>query len=331
MTVRFFHNEKGRFSDATEETGLKNTSGWWNSLLGADFDGDGDIEYVAGNLGLNSHFRATPEEPLCIHASDYNKDGRVDPVMSYYVQGKKYIGHPRDQLIDQINSMRNRFRTYSSYAKATFEESFLPEELGEAYVVCAQRFESSYIENLGKGKFTITPLPIEAQFSPIYGMVSGDYNEDGNPDILAVGNSYSPEVVSGRDDASIGLYLMGDGHGNFKACKVEDSGFIADNDSKGMVKLLLPDGQELIVVANNDSRTRSYVPNRKGKYYRATHEDAYAFFTLENGKTFKHEFYFGSTYLSQSARIMKIEPDVKSIAVFDSRGNKKSIDLRSLN
>ena len=157
MTVRFFHNEKGRFSDATEETGLKNTSGWWNSLLGADFDGDGDIDYVAGNLGLNSHFRATPEEPLCIHASDYNKDGRVDPVMSYYVQGKKYIGHPRDQLIDQINSMRNRFRTYSSYAKATFEESFLPEELGEAYVVCAQRFESSYIENLGK---VISPYPL---------------------------------------------------------------------------------------------------------------------------------------------------------------------------
>ena len=327
MPIKFYHNENGTLRDATEKTGLENTSGWWNSLLGADFDGDGDTDYVAGNLGLNSHFRATAAEPLCLYASDYNGDGRVDPVMSYYVQGQKYVGHSRDQLIDQINSMRIRFRTYTDYANATFEESFLPEELEKAYVVCAQTFGSSYIQNLGDGRFDIVALPLQAQFAPVYGMMAGDYNGDGHPDILAVGNAYSPEIISGRDDASVGLYLMGDGSGSFVPCRVTDSGFMADNDGKGIARLLLQDGQELIIVANNDQRARAYRPRGKADYYRAANTDVYAIATLANGKRYRHEFYFGSSYLSHSARIMRIGPAVRSLQVFDIRGNEKEVPV----
>lgn len=330
MPITFLRNVEGKFSDVTENTGLENTSGWWNSLLGGDFDADGDIDYVAGNRGLNSHFRATPDEPLCIHASDYNKDGRVDPVMSYYTQGVKYVGHSRDHLIDQINSMRNRFRTYSSYANATFEESFLPEELEAAHTICAQRFESSYLENMGDGKFRITALPLQAQFSPVYGMLSGDYNDDGHLDILAVGNSYSTEIISGYDDASIGLYLTGDGKGNFKPCSVDESGFHADNDSKGMASVLLNGGRELIVVANNGGPVRSYLHGTDGRYYTAGNEDAYAIITLADGKKRKHEFYFGSSYLSQPARIMKIPAGATSIVTFDFRGHEKVVPSESL-
>lgn len=330
MSIRFFRNLKGKLVEVSDDTGLENTSGWWNSLLGADFDGDGDTDYVVGNLGLNSHFRASSKEPLCIYANDYNNDGRVDPVMSYYTQGVKYVGHSRDHLIDQINSMRNRFRTYSSYANATFEECFLPEEIDNAYVVCAQRFESSYIENLGNGKFRITALPLEAQFSPIYGMVSGDYNGDGNPDILAVGNSYSPEIISGRNDASIGLLLMGDGKGGFTSCKVQESGFMADNDSKGLAKVILPGNRELVVVANNAGPARTYLFTKKGNYYRAENDDAYAICAFEDGRTFKHEFYFGSTYISHSDRILNVPPGVKSITVYDWKGGQKTIDPEAL-
>jgi len=330
MSVRFYHNEKGKLVDATDGTGLENTSGWWNSLVGGDFDGDGDTDYLAGNLGLNSHFHATKDEPLCIYASDYNKDGRIDPVMSYYVQGEKCVGHPRDILIDQINSMRARFRTYSAYANAAFEETFLPAELEDAYVVCAQRFESSYLENLGNGKFRITPLPLDAQFAPVYGMVTGDYNEDGNLDVLLVGNSYSPEVISGRDDASIGLYLRGDGKGNFVPVKVKDSGFLADNDSKGMAKIVLSDGHELMVVGNNSSRARAYVTRDKGRHYRARKDDAYALVTLSNGKVYKHEFYYGSTYLSSSSRALRLEPGIASVKVFDFKGNGRLVAVSSI-
>ncbi|HEX8039276.1 MAG TPA: FG-GAP-like repeat-containing protein, partial [Chryseosolibacter sp.] len=234
LPLQFYHNENGKLIKDTGSNGLDESSGWWNSLASGDFDHDGDTDYTAGNLGLNNHYKATHDEPLCIYASDYNKDGRIDPVMSYYVQGKNYLGHPRDILIDQINSMRARFRTYTDYANATFEESFLPEELAQAYVVCAERFENSYIENLGNGKFRISALPLRAQFSPVYGMISGDYDGDGNLDLLLTGNSYSPEVISGRDDACIGLLLRGDGRGGFNPMSPLQSGFVADNDAKGM-------------------------------------------------------------------------------------------------
>ena len=326
MPLKFYHNVHGNLVDATSETGLENTSGWWNSLVGGDFDADGDTDYVAGNLGLNTHLRAKEHEPVCVYASDFNGDGRVDPVMTYYVDGKNYVGHPRDVLINQINSMRARFRTYTDYANATFEESFLPEELAQAYVACSHRFESSYLENLGNGKFRVSALPLEAQFAPVYGMVTGDFDADGNLDVLIVGNSYAPEIISGRADASCGLYLRGDGNGNFTAVAAKRSGFMADNDGKGMAKVLLSDDSELLVVGNNSGPVRAYVSRQKGNYYRAELDDAYAIITFSNGKVYKHEFYYGDTYLSHSSRILKLSPGVTSIRIFDFNGNSKEIN-----
>ena len=323
MPIRFFRNEQGKLIDATDETGLEHTSGWWNSLVGGDFDQDGDTDYISGNRGMNSHFHASENEPLCIYANDYNKDGLLDPVMSYYVQGIKHIGHPRSNLVEQINNMRGRFRTHTDYANATFEESFTPEELSEAYIVCAQRFESSYLENLGKGKFRISSLPIEAQFSPVYGIVTGDYDDDGNLDALLVGNSYSTEVISGRDDASKGLYLKGNGKGDFQSVNINASGFLADGDSKGMATIIGADGQEMVIVGNNSDRAKVYSTKSKEKFYKASNDDAYAMVTLKSGKVYKQEFYFGSTYLSQSSRSIKLGSQIISLKVFNSNGKEK--------
>ncbi|MGC1242014.1 MAG: VCBS repeat-containing protein [Chryseosolibacter sp.] len=323
MPLKFYRNQRGKFILEPDE--LTATSGWWNSLAGGDFDNDGDTDYLAGNLGLNSHYRATKEEPLCIYASDYNKDGRVDPVMSHYVQGKKYVGHPRDILIDQINSIRARFKTFTHYANATFEESFLPEELAGAYVVCAERFESSYIENLGDGTFHITSLPLRAQFSPVYGMVPADYDGDGNLDVLLTGNFYSREIISGQDDASIGLYLKGNGKGGFIPVEVTESGFMADNNSKGMATLTLAGGNELIIVGNNADRVRLYSPLRKRTLYRPDHDDAYAMITLSDGKVIKQEYYYGSTYLSSSSRAMELPSNVVSLKIFNFKGEGREV------
>lgn len=325
MRVTFYHNDKGMLVNHTDETGLEHTSGWWNSLVAGDFDSDGDTDYVVGNQGLNSHFHATPDEPLCVYASDYNKDGRLDPVMSYYVQGQKYVGHSRDNLIDQINTIRGRFRTYTDYANAKWEDTFLPEELSEAYMVCSERFESSYIENLGEGKFKISSLPLIAQISALFGMVAGDYDNDGNLDVLVVGNSYAPEISSGRDDALIGLLLKGDGKGNFKSVDVSKSGFFADRDAKGLASLLLPTGKELMIIANNDGPMQTYLTHNTANYVRAKPGDAYAMVTLEDGKQRKYEFYFGSTYLSNSSRFLKVPSGVKEIKVFDTKGASRIV------
>lgn len=326
MSIRFFSNKQGEFEEISSNTGLENTNGWWNSLVAGDFDNDGDIDYVAGNLGLNTRYHASPKEPLCIYANDYDKNGRIDPVMCYYNNGINYIAHSRDDLIKQINAMRARFRTYTDYAEATFERSFLPEELAEAYVVKTERFASSYIENLGDGRFTIKELPVQAQISPIFGMISDDFDADGNLDLISVGNSYSPEVSTGRYDASVGLFLKGDGKGNFSPLDITKSGFFADGDAKGFAQLILANNSPVILVANNSQKLKAYSTSSVS-YYRAKDHDSYAIVSLKNGKKYKHEFYYGNTYLSGSSRILKISSNVESVAVLDRFGNGSSIEI----
>lgn len=324
LPIRLHRNNKGQFEKPRD---IENSSGWWNSLSTGDFDLDGDMDYVAGNLGLNSHFKATAKEPLCIHAKDFNKDGRIDPIMSYYTQGVNYIGHPRDVLIDQINTMRGRFRTFTAYSDATFEQSFLPEELDDAYIVCVQTFESSYMENLGNGKFKMKALPLEEQLGPVYGMVAEDFDNDGNLDLLLSGNSYSPEVFSGRDDAMIGLLLKGDGKGNFIPLHNTQSGFVSDLDSKGMAKIILANGHSLILVGNNSNKTKSFVDQMPATYVKANTNDATATVTLSDGRKYRHEFQYGSTYLSNSSRSLKLSSKILSVTITDYQGKARSVQL----
>ena len=320
MPLRFYRNQQGKLAEATGQTGLENTSGWWNSLTGGDFDADGDTDYLAGNLGLNSRYRAGAAEPLCIYAGDYNKDGTLDAVMTHYLGGEQHIVHTRDELIDQMREMRARFRTYKDYAAATFEESFLPEELDSAYVVCSQRLESSYVENLGGGKFRVKALPVEAQLAPVFGTLADDFDGDGHLDALLVGNSYATEATTGRYDASVGLLLRGDGKGNFLPVEARRSGFWADGDAKAVARLLRGDGRPLLLVSNNDGPLQAYEPTRTGPYYRPGPRDAYAQITLPGGKTCRHEFYYGSTYLSQSARLLRYPAGAVQVRVVDYQG-----------
>jgi hypothetical protein len=325
MALNFFHNENGKLVNRTEESGIKNNSGWWNSLLGGDFDQDGDIDYLAGNLGLNTRFQASPDEPLCIYASDYDKNGRIDPVMCYYVEGKNYLAHSRDDIIEQISAMRARFRTYSDYAEATFDQSFLADEIRTAYVVKSENFASCYLENLGGGKFKLSPLPVEAQFSPIYGMTTDDFDQDGFPDVVIAGNFYYPEVSVGRYDASIGLYLKGDGKGNFKPINVTESGFFADGDARGMAQIRTENGKTLILVANNSARMDVFEIGSPAASFKAGNKDVYAVVKLKDGKTYKQEFYYGSTYLSHSSRSLTFTKNMESVEVYDLSGKNRTI------
>lgn len=323
MPITCYKNDSGKSFTPLNMEALAHTTGWWNSLVAGDFDSDGDMDYVAGNLGLNSRYKGNAKGPLCIYASDYDKNGSIDPVMSLYIQGEKEVAHSWDDLVKQMTPIRGRFKTYQPYAESSFEKSFLPSELEAAYKVCSETFETSYVENLGEGKFITRPLPIEAQFSPVYGMVSGDYNGDGNLDIVLVGNSYATEVSTGRYDASIGLYLRGQGNGTFSSVNVRSSGFMVDKDAKGLSKLTLANGQEMILAGINSGTLKAHVTNERKEYFKAGPDDAYAIVKLQNGKSFKHEFYYGSTYLSQSSRSLAIPVGMKDLAVYSFSGKRK--------
>ncbi len=325
MPVQIFQNKQGTLVDISETTGLSNSHGWWNSIAAGDFDQDGDMDYVLGNLGLNSRYRASKEEPLCIYAKDYDKNGQVDPVMCYYILGKNYVAHSRNDLIEQINVMRGRFRTYSDYAKVTFEESFLKEELTDALVVKSETFANSYMENLGNGKFSLTSLPRSAQIAPMYGMLVQDYTGDGLPDLLSVGNFYSGEVFSGRYDASIGWLLAGDGNGNFSAVDVRDSGFYVPGDAKSLVSLHSGNEEVIIATINNGPIVCHRFPGSGETVYAARAGDIAALITKGDGRIQKTEFQYGSGYLSQSSRSVRIPGDATSVIIVDTAGKRTEI------
>lgn len=328
MPIRFFRNVNGRFSEVTAQTGLAHTAGWWNSVVGGDFDKDGDTDYIAGNLGLNGPYHATADEPVCIYAKDYDKNGRLDPVMCHFVNGDEYTVHSRDDINKQMTAMRARFTTYEAYAEPTFRKSFRDDEIADAYVVRSERFASSYLENLGGGKFTIRALPVQAQFAPIFGMLCADFTGDGNPDVLAVGNSFATEVNVGRYDAQGSLLLRGDGRGHFTA---DRHTLNLTGDNKSVTCLQRANGTTLVLVGSNSGPLRTFRlrgPTRSSVALRPG--DAYALITeASGGKPYRQEFYQGHSYLSQQCRRFTIPAGAQSVVIYDTFGKKRTIQPTS--
>lgn len=327
MQLEFFHNESGKLVRSTNTTGLRKTEGWWNSINGGDFDGDGDTDYIAGNLGKNHKYHASPDRPLCIYANDFDKDGNVDPVMCFYNDDENYIAHSRDELISQINAMRSRFKTYRSYAETPFEKSFLPEELESAYVVKSHNFASSYIENLGNGTFKMSDLPMSAQMGPVEGIVVRDLDHDGFEDVILTGNSYATEVATGRYDALKGVVLMGTGSGTFETIPLEKSGFINDYDASGLALIESRDGFQILVANNNGPLkvfAKSSGEEEKHKVF-AQKETQFADIYLKNGTRIRKEFYFGSGYLSHSSRSVPLYGSIKEIKFTNTAGQTKIV------
>lgn len=258
MPIRIFKNTEKKFKEVTDMAGLTQTSGWWNSLIAADMDNDGDMDLVAGNLGTNSRYKASAGEPLCIYAKDFDNNNSIDPVMCYYIQGENYIAHPRDVLRSQIPAMKGRFKSYKEYANVKFEDAFLPKELQNAYVVKATNFKSSYFENLGDGTFKISMLPLVSQFAPINGIQVMDVNNDGYLDLLMVGNNYSGDASLGNYDALIGVCLIGNGKGDFKSLEANRSGFFVSADAKDIKSITLGNGKKVILVSTNSDTLKAF-------------------------------------------------------------------------
>ena len=321
MPITLFENQKGVLFRVDHQD-LRNTEGWWNSMISADFDNDGDPDYVLGNLGKNTNYRASPEKPFSIYAKDFDQNGSIDPIMCQYYGDLNYPVPMRDALIQQIAPFKKRFNNYESYASKTFNEAFTKEELQDAFILKCHMFESVYLENK-EGSFSITPLPISCQVAPIFGMVTLDYDLDGNTDILLSGNSYSTEVGIGRYDAFTGLVLKGTGQGAFKLIKSTESGFLVDGDAKSLTSLFLSNQDQLILAGQNRGVIRLFSINREQQGYilKQNSLEAFAIANYKNGSFQKIEFSYGSGYLSQSPRKVVLSESVSSVEVFDYQGN----------
>ncbi len=329
MPLSFYKNQKGIFKNVTAATGLKNTNGWWNSIAAGDFDNDGDIDYVAGNLGLNSRYKASPAEPVRVIAKDFDANGSFDPVLGYFIRGNIYPVPARDVLTDQIVAMRRRFPRYSDYGKATFDELFTDDESKEAYIAKSYTFRSSYIQNAGGGKFTIQALPVPAQVAPVYGITVADYNHDNNLDVLLAGNSYAPETATGYYDAGIGTCLLGNGKGIFKPITPKAAGFFVNGDAKALARLVTAQNIPLELVTVNADSLKVFtatLPPSGYQIIRGQPTDAYADLIFKNGRKRREEFYYGAGYLSQSCRAI-MGNGLAAVYITDVNGKKRQVKL----
>jgi hypothetical protein len=331
MPITFLKNEKGIFGFAqTPNTSLANKIGWWNSITSGDFDNDGDIDYIAGNMGINNLMRASDEYPFRVYAHDFNNDGFFDAIPTVYFkdqEGKpqEFPYNTRDDLAKQFIQTRQRFQNYAKFSQATIKEILKPEELQKALVLSANWLKSSYIENKAAGQFEIRELPIQAQFAPIFGMITQDFDQDGNLDVLLAGNDFGVELGTGRNDALNGLMLKGNGKGGFEIVSLEKSGYCVLGDAKALVKIMTPQGQLRTLTSQNKNILKVFDYHFPVKTIPLQANETTALIKLKNGKTRREEIGFGSSFLSQSAHNLIISSDIQSVEIINTKGMKRIV------
>ena len=261
MSIEVFVNDGGKkLNHATKNFFSQEMTGLWTKMIVHDFDNDGDSDIVVGNMGLNTQLRASEKEPLRLVYKDFDNNGSIDPILNYYIQGKEFPFPSRDELLDQMYSMRPKFTDYASYSNATLSDIFSANDLKDAKNLKATILESVYLENK-QGKFDLHRLPAEAQFSPIYAMTLVDYNNDGKMDFITGGNQTSIRIRVGVIDANFGQLFQGDGKGNFEYIPQTKSGISTTGDAKSLQMIDIK-GEKYLLIGINNVGVKTYKLNR---------------------------------------------------------------------
>ncbi len=321
MPVMFLKNTNGKFADVTEQTGLTNNTGWWQSITAADLDNDGDMDYICGNFGSNRRFKNTVSEkdgkalPLEGYSYDFDKSGTLDFITAYYQHDVLYPVKSRERLIELIPSIAKQYPDWDSYGKASLQDVF-GDNLEKAVHKTAYVFKSTILMNDGNGKFTSKYLPVEEQISVMFGAVVDDFNEDGILDILTQGNFYNTDIEITRHDASTGLLLLGKGDGTFTPVRSYQSGFWSDGDTKSLVVLLDKNKAPVYVCAASNMPVKAFkLAKYNNNMMALAPADAYATVTMNDGKTRKMEFCAGSGYLSECTKYLPLTPQMEQVGV----------------
>lgn len=258
MPVRFFKNNRGKLSEVTRETGLKQIDGMWRSLASADIDNDGDLDLIAGNLGSNCIYQVDANNPMKLFAADIDGNGSIDPVLFYYIKDEKGERRlapaiSRAQFAEQVPVIKKKFLYHKDYAQASFDDIYDNKAKEKMTTYSCDETRSCYFENIGNGRFIKHILPQEAQFAPVNAIVCDDLDNDGISDLLLAGNEYQSDVITGRYDASYGSFLQGTKDKTFKSVPPSASGFFTKGDVKDMTLIKSAKDRLVLATVNNDS------------------------------------------------------------------------------
>jgi hypothetical protein len=261
MPVMVFKNEGGSLIDWTEKAGLINTNGWWNCIFSEDLDADGDPDFILGNHGLNSKLKASYEMPLTMYVGDFDANDQIDQIVCTR-QGNHDVPFAMlSELRKQMPGIVQVIPSYNVYSEIDGIEDILNKrQLERAHVQKAYVLATSWLENLGDGSFNLQPLPIQAQFSPVFGIVAGDFDRDDNTDLLIGGNFNKASINYGPYDAGLGLLLKGDGTGRFHPVEPGESGIAVRGEIRDCALLKKPNGAPLILISRNNDTLLTFQP-----------------------------------------------------------------------
>ncbi|HRJ14224.1 MAG TPA: VCBS repeat-containing protein, partial [Saprospiraceae bacterium] len=252
---RLLLNEKGKLNLLSDQqTGLGKHYGWWNTVITGDFDGDGDLDFIGGNLGRNTRLTASEKHPLTMYYEDFDDNGQPEQLLCYYYAGEMRLFATRDEIVKQLVSVKKKYLKHADFARAGLNDIFSKQQLRKAQKYVAHTLDSYYFENEGNGKFKPAALPADAQMAPIMAGFVGDFNADKRADAVLLGNFYECNIQMGRYDASYGALLLNKGAGTWAMPPMAQSGLALTGQFRRVQPLQLADGTRVWIAVRNNER-----------------------------------------------------------------------------
>ncbi|MEX2336586.1 MAG: FG-GAP-like repeat-containing protein [Fulvivirga sp.] len=258
LPITVFKNNGANLERLSNVPGLTNTNGWWNSITSNDINNDGEMDLLVGNWGLNSKFTASPEFPLSLYISDFDSNGTLDHIFAYYQDGRQYPTALRSKLIRQLPYLKKEFTYFKDYAGKTVQEVFTKEKLSQALKFEAHCFESVVLMNNGDGSYRLESLPEQVQFSPVFDILTQDFDSDETPEFLFTGNFSGVMPEEGIYDANHGVLLQIDATGGLKILSGAQTGLDIKGDVKAVYTLRTSGDKKLLIIAKNDDEIEFY-------------------------------------------------------------------------